>query len=74
MPSYFSRATADDYRQWFIAIGNPTLSSVMNKTLTPAVIEARTVQYYFEDVIAGETITLPVEFVKENGIWKILEF
>ena len=50
------------------------LSSVMNKTLTPAVIEAETAQDYFEDVIGGETITFPVEFVKENGIGRILEF
>src|SRR5438105_481170 len=44
--SYFSRATADDYRQWFTAIGNATISTIMNKTLTPAVIQAHTVQYY----------------------------
>ena len=46
----------------------------MNKSLTAATIEAETAQYYFEDLIGGETITFPVEFVKENGIWKILEF
>jgi len=50
------------------------LSSIMNKTLTPAVINRDSAQYYFEDAIAGQTITFPVEFVKENGTWKILEF
>lgn len=25
-------------------------------------------------LIPGETITFPVEFVKENGLWKIIEF
>ena len=29
---------------------------------------------YFQQVIEGETITFPVEFVRENGVWKILEF
>jgi len=73
--SCFSRATADDYRGWFSAIGTATVSSLINgKTLWAAVIEAETAQYYFEDTIGGETITFPVEFVKENGIWKILEF
>lgn len=46
----------------------------VNKTLTSAVINGDSAQYYFEDVIGGETITFPVEFVKENGVWKILEF
>ena len=58
----------------FCLLPNPTLSSILDKTLTPAVIEAETAQDYFEDVIGGQTITFPVEFVKENGIWKILEF
>mgnify|MGYP002389654390 CR=1 FL=1 len=34
-------------------------------------------QYYFEEkdtIIPGQTLTFPVEFVKENGVWKILEF
>jgi len=43
-------------------------------TLTPATLEDDEAQYYFEQVIDGETITFPVEFTKENGVWKILEF
>jgi hypothetical protein len=43
-------------------------------TLTPVVIESDTAQYRFDQVIDGITITFPVEFVKENGIWKILEY
>jgi hypothetical protein len=31
-------------------------------------------EYYFQQVIDGQTITFPVEFVRENGVWKILEF
>ena len=54
-----------------------TISATLNKTLTPAVINCDSAQYYFEDInniIPEETITFPVEFVKENGVWKILEF
>ena len=28
----------------------------------------------YDKVIEGITITFPVEFVKENGTWKILEY
>jgi sugar lactone lactonase YvrE len=74
--SHFSIASAEDYRRSFISIGATALSAVMNKTLTPVVINGDRAQYYFEDatIIPGETITFPVEFVKENGIWKISEF
>jgi hypothetical protein len=72
--THFSIASTEDYRRSFIAIGSAAIPSVMNKTLTPAVINGDTAQYYFEDVIGGEIITFPVEFVKENGSWKILEF
>jgi len=70
---YFSKASAEDYRVSFISIGATALSGVMNKTLTPTVINRDRAQYYFEDttIIVGETITFPVEFVKENGVWKI---
>jgi hypothetical protein len=72
--AHFSGASAEDYRRSFIAIGPTALSAVMNKTLTPEVIRRDSAQYSFEEVIAGQTITFPVEFVKENGVWKILGF
>ncbi|MFO1511522.1 MAG: hypothetical protein U1F83_01180 [Verrucomicrobiota bacterium] len=74
---YFSSATAEDYRRSFISIGTTTLPSVMNKTVLPSVINGDNAQYYFEEkdtIIPGQTLTFPVEFVKENGVWKILEF
>ncbi len=37
-------------------------------------IESDNAQYYFEDDVEGTTITFPVEFVKENGKWKIMEY
>lgn len=72
--SYFSSASKEDYRRSFTAMGSTVISSVINKTLTPAFIGGDNAQYYFQDVIGGETITFPVTFTKENGVWKILEF
>jgi hypothetical protein len=31
-------------------------------------------EYYFANEIGGQIITFPVQFDKENGVWKILEF
>ena len=55
-------------------MGKDEIATTMNKTIKKAAIEENTAQYYFEDVIAGQTITFPVQFVKEDGVWKILEF
>ena len=73
---YFSTKTADDYHQDFLAVGAASLISAINQigTLTPVSIEKGTAEYYFEQTIGGQTITFPVEFIKEEGGWKILEF
>ena len=69
-------ASADKYQQAFLSVGmGSTISAIgLIGTLTPATLEDDEAQYYFEQVIDGETITFPVEFTKENGVWKILEF
>lgn len=74
--SYFSIASADQYRRAFLSGGAANIVSAINQigTLTPIFIKDDTAEYYFEQVIAGQTITFPVEFVKENDTWKILEF
>jgi hypothetical protein len=72
--SYFSQQSAETYRRSFTAMGSALISSTMDKTITPVVIEGNTAQYYFQDTIHGDTLTFPVEFVRENGIWKISEF
>jgi hypothetical protein len=43
-------------------------------TLTPVFIENDQAEYYFEQTISGHLFLFPVEFVKENGVWKISEF
>jgi hypothetical protein len=74
--SSFASDTADKYQQAFISIGTNDVISAMNQigTLTPAFVGSDTAEYYFTNTIDGQVITFPVEFVKENGVWKILEF
>jgi hypothetical protein len=73
---YFSSKTAEDYLQDFLTIGTSSLISAINQTgtLTPVSIENDLAQYYFEQTIAGQVAGFPVEFIKEDGVWKILEF
>jgi hypothetical protein len=74
--SYFSVASADNYKQTFLSVGIANTISAINQvgTLTPVYILDDRAEYYFQQVIAGQTITFPVEFDKENGVWKIMEF
>jgi DNA-binding beta-propeller fold protein YncE len=74
--SSFSVASVDQYRQAFLSVGTANALSAMNEigTLTLVYINNDRAEYYFTDTIAGQTITFPVEFDKENGVWKILEF
>jgi sugar lactone lactonase YvrE len=72
----FSSISADGYRQAFLCIGTAKAISDINAigTLTPVFIEDDTAEYYFEQTIGGQLLLFPVEFVKENGVWKIVEF
>ena len=73
---YFSSKTADGYRQAFLCIGTAKVISDINAIgpLTPVYIENGKAEYYFEQTIGGQLLLFPVEFVKENGVWKISEF
>jgi hypothetical protein len=42
--------------------------------IVPLYIKGESAEYYFEDLIDGETFAFPIEFIKENGAWKIFEF
>lgn len=73
---YFASAAADQYRGAFQSIGATELSVTMSAVpaLTLVFLETDSAQYRFDQVIDGITITFPVDFVKENGVWKILEY
>jgi len=72
----FSSVSADKYREAFLSMGTSAADSILSDipTLSPVAIEGDTAQYRFDKVIDGVTITFPVEFVKENGQWKIMEY
>ena len=74
--SSFSMASTDDYRDMFISIGTNDVASAVGQigALTPVYIHNNKAEYYFTNAINGQIVTFPVEFVKENGAWKILEF
>ena len=74
--NHFSTDSADDYRDAFLEIGINKLNADINAigALTPVFIKKDTAQYYFERTIEGELLLFPVDFVKENGMWKILGF
>jgi len=72
----FSIASVDDYRDLFFATGvNETISTISQTgALTPVYIDDDRAEYYITKTINGQNIGFLVEFVKENGVWKILEF
>lgn len=74
--SYFSDASSDNYLQTFPYLGTDTLTTDISQigTLTPVFINDDTAKYYFEQSVGGHLLLFPVEFDKENGVWKILEF
>jgi sugar lactone lactonase YvrE len=73
---FFCSKTADGYQQAFFCIGSSKVISDINDIgpLTPAYIENDLAQYYFEQTVGGQTFLFPVQFVRENGTWKIFEF
>ena len=74
--SCFSIASRDDYQKTFLSMSKTDLTKFL-KNLGPikqASNDGEKAQYYYENVIDGKTITFPVEFDKENGDWKIVEF
>lgn len=74
--SYFSAASANDYQNMFLSAGTNNVISAMSEigALTPVYIYDEQAKYYFTNTIDGQTFMFPVKFVKENGVWKILEF
>jgi hypothetical protein len=73
---FFSSVSADGYRSAYCSIGISDLTSDINAigTQSPVYIRNDTAEYYFQQTIDGQQLLFPVDFVKENGVWKISEF
>lgn len=73
---YFSVASKDQYRESFHALSREELESAVSDlgSIKQSSIGENTAEYYFERPIDGQMITFPVEFDKEDGQWKIMEF
>ncbi len=65
-----------NYRDAFLTIGiNGSISDMGQVgTLTPVFIKNDTAEYYFEQTILGQPLLFTVDCVRENGVWKVLEF
>jgi len=74
--SYFSIASKDQYQETFLSLSKTELISDAKDIgiIKPVSIESDKAQYYFENVVDGHKITFPIEFTKEDGQWKILEY
>jgi hypothetical protein len=73
---YFSGLSSAKYQQAFLSIGTAGTVSAINQigNLTPVFVQNYNAEYFFQQIINGQTITFPVDFVNEDGVWKILEF
>ena len=74
--SDFSIASKDKYQQAYQTLSKDELLSTVKdmENIKPAAIENDHAQYYFESVVEGHTLTFPVEFDREFGKWKIIEY
>jgi hypothetical protein len=72
----FAQCSVDKYRRDFARLGNAAVSQMMNATgpISPVVIEENSAQYRFDRTIDGVVLTFVIQFMKENGQWKIVEF
>jgi hypothetical protein len=73
---YFASVSVEKYRYSFLSISAADLIPMITSipAITPVFIEGDTAQYRFERMIQGVTITFPVLFSRENGLWKVVEF
>ena len=74
--SYFTSTEAEKYRETYNAIGTNDLIKTISgiPAIKPVVLKRDSAQYRFEQMVQGHLITFPIEFVKENGKWKIMQY
>ncbi len=73
---YYSTSSAEKYRQAYLSIGTTDLIPMIQAIppISAVAIWSESAQYRFDKSIQAQTITFPIEFMKENGIWRILEY
>ncbi|HEX5222317.1 MAG TPA: chitobiase/beta-hexosaminidase C-terminal domain-containing protein [Verrucomicrobiae bacterium] len=73
---YFTWKSGPQYREVFLSIGVTDLMPIIDDigTIAPVSVENESAQYYFEQEIDGVMIAFPINFTKENGSWRILDF
>jgi hypothetical protein len=66
----------DKYRQAFQDMPKSEINAMAKdmKNIKPVFIEEDHAQYHFEGEVQGQTLTFPVEFYREVGKWKIMEY
>ncbi len=74
--TYFASQDAEKYRETYLAIGTNALAKTISEIppIKPVEIKHGTAQYRFNQMVQGQLLTFPIEFVKENGKWKIMEY
>ena len=74
--SYFSASTAERYRQRFLSVSQADLTIMVTQIpgIVPVFIDTEAAQFRFEQTLGGRVLSFPIEFAKENGAWKVVEF
>lgn len=72
----FSSMSKDKYREAYITLSKDELQAVVKdiSVIQPVYVKSMQAQYYFESVVQGQKLIFPIEFIKEWGHWKIVEF
>jgi len=73
---YFASTTAENFRKGLRAIGSLEAASQISQipAITAVFVDSDTAQYYFEQLIDGVMIGFPIDFVMEDGAWRIERF
>ncbi len=73
--THFSVVSADNYHTAFLYLDGDAITDVNQiGPLTPVFIRDDSAQFYFEQTDAGQLLLFPVDFTKENGLWKISQY
>ena len=67
---------AEGYRRRFLSLGAGVNAGDISQIgpLTRSSIKNDTAEHYFRQTVGANQLLFHVEFVKESGVWKILEF